>query len=127
MKANAPLKNLMQLQLEIPMLKQKELDNIELLKADILELTTMQSECRDENEVGSLNQERDMKISLLKKAKSGLSRFSLINLAFSEDRFGYCIECGHSIDLQRMNNDPTTISCFECKSKTEARNKHFNH
>ncbi len=36
-----------------------------------------------------------------------------------EDEFGYCLECGESINPKRLEFDPTVELCIDCASKAE--------
>lgn len=36
-----------------------------------------------------------------------------------DDEFGYCLECGESINPKRLEFDPTVELCIDCASKAE--------
>jgi DnaK suppressor protein len=36
-----------------------------------------------------------------------------------DDEFGYCLECGESINPKRLEFDPTVELCIACASKAE--------
>ncbi|MDA1091218.1 MAG: TraR/DksA family transcriptional regulator [Proteobacteria bacterium] len=36
-----------------------------------------------------------------------------------EGEFGYCVSCGIKIEPKRLDNDPTTPTCFDCAEMSE--------
>ena len=37
-----------------------------------------------------------------------------------QDEYGWCLECGESIDIKRLEFDPAAPMCIQCAAKLEA-------
>ncbi len=40
-------------------------------------------------------------------------------LRIEEDEFGYCLECGEAVAVERLQIDPSTPLCIGCANKAE--------
>lgn len=78
----------------------------------------------DQGKVGRLSRMDAMQGQAMAQASNERrkQRFRLIDAALQridDDEFGYCQQCGESIDPRRLEFDPTTLLCIDCASKAE--------
>lgn len=78
----------------------------------------------DQGKVGRLSRMDAMQGQAMAQAsrerrERQLRRIDAALARLADDDFGYCQQCGESIDPRRLAFDPTALLCIECASKAE--------
>lgn len=78
----------------------------------------------DQSKVGRLSRMDAMQAQAMAKASSQrreqmLRQIEAALKRIDDDEYGYCRECGESINPKRLEFDPTAVLCIECASKAE--------
>ena len=101
-------------------------DLLETRRADLLALSTMAAGSRkpvelDQQSVGRLSRQDALQQQAMANAQEQLRRrdlkridAALARLAAGE--FGECLECGEEIAERRLEIDPATELCLDCRS-----------
>ena len=80
----------------------------------------------DQSKVGRLSRMDAMQAQAMAKASSNRRQVMLVKITaalkrIDDGNYGSCRECEEPINPERLEIDPTTVSCIECASKGEAR------
>ncbi len=78
----------------------------------------------DQAKVGRLSRMDAMQAQAMAQASAErreqtLRRIEAALQRLDDDEFGYCLECGDSINPQRLAFDPAVELCIDCASKAE--------
>ena len=78
----------------------------------------------DQAKVGRLSRMDAMQAQAMAKASAARRELTLRRIGsalqrLEDDEFGYCLECGESINPKRLEFDPTVELCIACASKAE--------
>ena len=78
----------------------------------------------DQTKVGRLSRMDALQAQAMAKAsgerrKQMLQQIDAALLRIDNDEYGYCKECGESINPKRLEVDPTAVLCIDCASKLE--------
>jgi len=69
-------------------------------------------------DVASEVYERSKDLALLDNARIQLKKIEDALDKLSKGTYGYCDECGHAIDIERLEILPETTKCVHCREKT---------
>ena len=99
------------------------------LREEIEELSEVTEEARkpvelDQTAVGRLSrmdalQTQAMQLETERRRSIEIQRIDAALQRIAEGEFGYCVSCGIKIELKRLENDPTTPTCFDCAEMSE--------
>ena len=117
------------------MSKKKEVDlkaskkRLMEMRGEIEELSEVTEEARkpvelDQTAVGRLSrmdalQTQAMQLETERRRSIEIQRIDAALQRIGEDEFGYCVSCGIEIESKRLENDPTTPTCFDCAEMSE--------
>lgn len=104
-------------------------EKLQKLRAELLALVESGDESAavvelDQAKVGRLSRMDAMQAQAMAKASSErrqhmLRQIDAALIRLDNDEYGYCEECGESINPKRLEFDPTVVLCIECASKLE--------
>ena len=99
------------------------------LRQEIEALSEVTEEARqpvelDQTMVGRLSrmdalQTQAMQLETERRRAVEIQRIDSALQRIDEGEFGYCVSCGVDIELKRLENDPTTPTCFDCAEMSE--------
>ncbi len=99
------------------------------LREEIENLSEVTEEARqpvelDQTMVGRLSrmdalQTQAMQLETERRRAVEIQRIDSALQRIDEGEFGYCVSCGVDIELKRLENDPTTPTCFDCAEMSE--------
>ena len=80
----------------------------------------------DQTKVGRLSRMDAMQAQAMAQASAvrreqTLRRIEAALQRLDNDEFGYCLECGESINIKRLGFDPTVELCIVCASAAESK------
>jgi DnaK suppressor protein len=80
----------------------------------------------DQTKVGRLSRMDAMQAQAMAQASARrreqtLRRIEAALQRLDNDEFGYCLECGESINIKRLEFDPTVELCIDCASAAESK------
>jgi len=80
----------------------------------------------DQTKVGRLSRMDAMQAQAMAQASARrreqtLRRIEAALQRLDNDEFGYCLECGESINIKRLEFDPTVELCIDCASEAESK------
>ena len=78
----------------------------------------------DQTKVGRLSRMDAMQAQAMAQAvrrEQTLRRIEAALQRLDNDEFGYCLECGESINIKRLEFDPTVELCIDCASAAESK------
>ena len=99
------------------------------LRQEIVALSEVTEEARqpvelDQTMVGRLSrmdalQTQAMQLETERRRAVEIQRIDSALQRIDEGEFGHCVSCGVDIELKRLENDPTTPTCFDCAEMSE--------
>ena len=99
------------------------------MREEVEKLSEVTEEARkpvqlDQTMVGRLSrmdalQTQAMQLETERRRTVEIQRIDAALKRMDEDEFGYCVSCGINIELKRLENDPTTSTCFDCAELSE--------
>jgi len=99
------------------------------LRKEIETLSEVTEEARqpvelDQTTVGRLSrmdalQTQAMQLETERRRGVEIQRIDSALKRIEEGEFGYCVSCGIEIEPKRLENDPTTPTCFDCAEMSE--------
>ena len=99
------------------------------MREEIEELSEVTEEARqpvelDQTMVGRLSrmdalQPPAMQLETARRRGIEIQRIDAALKRMDEGEFGYCVSCGIDIEPKRLENDPTTPTCFDCAEMSE--------
>ena len=99
------------------------------MRGEIEELSEVTEEARkpvelDQTAVGRLSrmdalQTQAMQLETERRRSVEIQRIDAALQRIGEGEFGYCVSCGIKIEPKRLENDPTTPTCFDCAEMSE--------
>jgi DnaK suppressor protein len=99
------------------------------LRQEIEALSEVTEEARqpvelDQTMVGRLSrmdalQTQAMQLETERRRAVEIQRIDSALQRIDEGEFGHCVSCGVDIELKRLENDPTTPTCFDCAEMSE--------
>ncbi len=99
------------------------------LREEIEALSEVTEEARqpvqlDQTTVGRLSrmdalQTQAMQLETERRRAVEIQRIDAALRRIGEGEFGYCVSCGIDIETKRLENDPTTPTCFDCAEMSE--------
>ena len=117
------------------MAKKKKLDvkafkkRLTEMRSLVEELSEATEEARqpvelDQTMVGRLSrmdalQTQAMQLETERRRTIEIQRIDSALQRIGDGEFGYCVSCGIEIEPKRLENDPTTPTCFDCAEMSE--------
>ncbi|MEE9318293.1 MAG: TraR/DksA family transcriptional regulator [Rhodospirillales bacterium] len=99
------------------------------MREEIEELSEVTEEARqpvelDQTMVGRLSrmdalQTQAMQLETERRRGIEIRRIDAAIKRMDEGEFGHCVSCGVDIEPKRLENDPTTPTCFDCAEMSE--------
>lgn len=89
------------------------------LQDDVVNFPDPNDRASHEEEFNLELRTRERERKLIKKIDEALQRLEI-------NEYGYCEQCGITIDIKRLEARPTATMCVDCKQIDEIREKHFN-
>ena len=99
------------------------------LRQEIEALSEVTEEARqpvelDQTMVGRLSrmdalQTQAMQLETERRRAVEIQRIDSALQRIDEGEFGHCVSCGVDIEFKRLENDPTTPTCFDCAEMSE--------
>lgn len=99
------------------------------MREEVEELSEVTEEARqpvelDQTMVGRLSrmdalQTQAMQLETERRRTVEIQRIDAALKRIDEGEFGYCVSCGIGIETKRLENDPTTPTCFDCAELSE--------
>lgn len=99
------------------------------MRDEIEQLSEVTEEARqpvelDQTTVGRLSrmdalQTQAMQLETERRRHIELQRIDAALERIGDGEFGYCVSCGIDIEPKRLQNDPTTPTCFDCAELSE--------
>ncbi len=79
----------------------------------------------DQTRVGRLSrmdalQGQAMSLEAKRRRQIELQKIAAALSRIEEGEFGYCVDCGERIAMERLNADPAAALCIQCAAKSEA-------
>lgn len=100
-----------------------------VMREEVEELSEVTEEARqpvvlDQTMVGRLSrmdalQTQAMQLETERRRTVEIQRIDAALKRIDEGEFGYCVSCGIGIETKRLENDPTTPTCFDCAELSE--------
>ncbi len=83
----------------------------------------------DQTTVGRLSrmdalQNQAMQLETQRRRTVEIQRIDAALRRIDEGEFGYCVSCGDEIAPKRLENDPTTPTCFDCAEMSTVKHGH---
>jgi DnaK suppressor protein len=83
----------------------------------------------DQTTVGRLSrmdalQNQAMQLEAQRRRTVEIKRIDAALQRIDEGEFGYCVSCGSEIEPKRLDNDPTTPTCFDCAEMSAVKPGH---
>jgi DnaK suppressor protein len=71
------------------------------------------------------SQEADMGVEMRNRGREGnlIRKIDEAIARIDKDEYGYCVNCGVEIGLQRLEARPTATLCIDCKTLDEMRER----
>ena len=117
------------------MTKKPKIDNkafkkrLMAMRKEVEELSEATEEARqpvqlDQSMVGRLSrmdalQNQAMQLETERRRTMEIQRIDSALQRLEEGEFGYCVSCGVDIESKRLENNPTTPTCFDCAQLSE--------
>ena len=78
----------------------------------------------DQSKVGRLSRMDAMQVQAMSSAVEQRRKFELKRIdaalnRLNEGEYGYCVQCGDNIELERLELDPATPKCLTCAKASE--------
>ncbi len=99
------------------------------MREEIEKLSEVTEEARqpvelDQTMVGRLSrmdalQSQAMQLETERRRTVEIQRINAALQRITDSEFGYCVSCGIDIEPKRLDNDPTTPTCFDCAELSE--------
>ena len=99
------------------------------MREEVEKLSEVTEEARqpvelDQTTVGRLSrmdalQTQAMQLETERRRTVEIQRIDAALKRIDEGEFGYCVSCGINIEPKRLDNDPTTPTCFDCAEMSE--------
>ena len=99
------------------------------MREEVEELSEATAEARqpvelDQTMVGRLSrmdalQTQAMQLETERRRGIEIQRINAALKRMEEGEFSYCVSCGVDIEPKRLENDPTTPTCFDCAEMSE--------
>lgn len=99
------------------------------MREEVEELSEVTEEARqpvelDQTMVGRLSrmdalQTQAMQLETERRRSIEIQRIDAAIKRMDEGEFGHCVSCGVDIEPKRLENDPTTPTCFDCAEMSE--------
>jgi DnaK suppressor protein len=99
------------------------------MRNEVEELSVVTEEARqpvelDQTMVGRLSrmdalQSQAMQLETERRRTVEIMRIDSALQRIDEGEFGYCVSCGIEIEPKRLDNDPTSPTCFDCAEMSE--------
>ena len=99
------------------------------MREEVEELSEVTEEARqpvelDQTMVGRLSrmdalQTQAMQLETERRRGIEIQRINAALKRMEEGEFSYCVSCGADIEPKRLENDPTTPTCFDCAEMSE--------
>lgn len=99
------------------------------MREEVEELSEATEEARqpvelDQTMVGRLSrmdalQTQAMQLETERRRGIEIQRINAALKRMEEGEFSYCVSCGVDIEPKRLENDPTTPTCFDCAEMSE--------
>ena len=99
------------------------------MREEVEELSEVTEEARqpvelDQTMVGRLSrmdalQTQAMQLETERRRGIEIQRIDAALKRMDEGEFGYCVSCGVDTEPKRLENDPTTPTCFDCAEMSE--------
>lgn len=99
------------------------------MREEVEELSEVTEEARqpvelDQTMVGRLSrmdalQTQAMQLETERRRGIEIQRINAALKRMEEGEFSYCVSCGVDIEPKRLENDPTTPTCFDCAEMSE--------
>ncbi len=99
------------------------------MRNEVEELSVVTEEARqpvelDQTMVGRLSrmdalQSQAMQLETERRRTVEIMRIGSALQRIDEGEFGYCVSCGIEIEPKRLDNDPTSPTCFDCAEMSE--------
>ena len=81
----------------------------------------------DPADSGSAEEQRQWQLRLLEREKKLLDKLDEALDRLARGEYGWCLETGEAIGLERLLLNPTASLCIEAKQRQEQREKHLRH
>jgi DnaK suppressor protein len=99
--------------------RREELRDISEISAASRDTVTL-----DQQSVGRLSrmdalQQQAMAQAAQRRRSHDLARIEAALRRLDEDEFGYCVECGEAIAMNRLEIDPAASHCIRCAAKLD--------
>lgn len=83
----------------------------------------------DQTTVGRLSrmdalQNQAMQLEAQRRRTVEIQRIDAALKRIDEGEFGFCVSCGNEIEPKRLENDPTTPTCFDCAEMSTMKPGH---
>ena len=78
----------------------------------------------DEVDLASREEQRQWQLRLLEREKKLLDKIDQALERLARDEYGWCLQTGEPIGLQRLLLRPTANLCIEAKEREEQRERH---
>jgi len=112
-------------QIDVKALKKR----LKQMRKEVEELSQATEQARqpvelDQSAVGRLSrmdalQTQAMQLETERRRVIEIQRIDSALQRITEGEFGYCVSCGIEIEPKRLENDPTTPTCFDCAEMSE--------
>ena len=99
------------------------------MRKEVEELSEATEEARqpvelDQSAVGRLSrmdalQTQAMQLETERRRAMEIMRIDSALNRLKKGEFGYCVSCGIDIESKRLDNNPTTPTCFDCAQLSE--------
>ncbi len=99
------------------------------MREEVEKLSEVTEEARqpvelDQTMVGRLSrmdalQSQAMQLETERRRTVEIQRINAALQRITDGEFGYCVSCGIDIEPKRLDNDPTTPTCFDCAELSE--------
>ena len=80
----------------------------------------------DPADVGSAEEQRQWQLRVLEREKKLIDKIDEALDRLARGEYGWCMDTGEPIGLQRLLLRPTAALCIEAKERQEQREKHIN-
>lgn len=78
----------------------------------------------DQSKIGRLSRMDAMQVQAMSSAVEQRRKFELKRIdaaldRIAENEYGFCLQCGENIELERLELDPATPKCMACAKASE--------
>ena len=92
----------------------------ELLRSDEEHYIDLAGSVHDAGEESVADLLADLNIAIIDRQVNEIRQIEAALMRMADGTYGVCVECGNTIEIERLQNIPSAARCMRCQSQREA-------